>query len=420
MSREGNSSVRSCSFCGKAFHSVRRLIAAPPPNENVCVCDECVRLCNSLIQAERTQEVRREPWSPEPLVPQQIKDELDQYVVGQERAKKFLAVAVHNHYKRLGVSDQQSEVEMPKSNILLIGPTGCGKTLLASTLANILDIPFAISDATTLTEAGYVGEDVENVLLRLLHAADFDRSRAEKGIVYIDEIDKIARTYNNVSITRDVSGEGVQQALLKMLEGTVANIPPQGGRKHPEQQYVQMNTKDILFICGGTFNGTEDIIARRVGKKTMGFRSDKAARRELSQAELLSLVEPDDLIEYGMIPEFIGRLPLIVPVLPLREDELMEVLLEPKNAVVRQYQKLFEMEGARLEFAEEGLREVIKRARKRETGARALRSTVENLMLDLMFELPSMQRGLKFVVTPEFVRGEAEITVVEERHRETA
>jgi len=421
MSREGNGSVRSCSFCGKAFHSVRRLIAAPPPNENVCVCDECVRLCNSLIQAERTQEVRREPWSPEPLVPQQIKDELDQYVVGQERAKKFLAVAVHNHYKRLSLADQRTEVEMPKSNILLIGPTGCGKTLLASTLATILDIPFAISDATTLTEAGYVGEDVENVLLRLLHAADFDRMRAEKGIIYIDEIDKIARTYNNVSITRDVSGEGVQQALLKMLEGTVANIPPQGGRKHPEQQYIQMNTKDILFICGGTFTGSEDIIARRVGKKTMGFRSDKKGeRKELAQAELLSLVEPDDLIEYGMIPEFIGRLPLIVPVLPLSEDELMQVLLEPRNAVVRQYQKLFEMEGASLEFTQEGLREIIRRARKRETGARALRSTVENLMLDLMFELPSMPRGLKFVVTPEFVRGEGEITSVEERHRETA
>ena len=420
MSKEGNGSVRSCSFCGKAFHSVRRLIAAPPPNDNVCVCDECVRLCNSLIQAERTQEVQREPWAPEPLVPQEIKDRLDQYVVGQERAKKVLAVAVHNHYKRLSLAAQRTDVEMPKSNILLIGPTGCGKTLLASTLASILDIPFAISDATTLTEAGYVGEDVENVLLRLLHAADFDRLRAEKGIIYIDEIDKIARTYNNVSITRDVSGEGVQQALLKMLEGMVANIPPQGGRKHPEQQYIQMETKDILFICGGTFTGTEDIIARRVGKKTMGFRSDKAERRELTQAELLSLVEPDDLIEYGMIPEFVGRLPLIVPVLPLAEDELMQVLLEPKNAVVKQYQKLFEMEGAALEFTEAGLREIIGRARKRETGARALRATVENLMLDLMFELPSMQRGLKFVVTPEFARGEGEVVVVEERHRETA
>jgi len=364
--------------------------------------------------------VQSGPWSPRPLLPKKIKEGLDQYVVGQERAKKFLAVAVHNHYKRLALAEQQGDVEVFKSNILLVGPTGCGKTLLASTLAKLLDIPFALSDATTLTEAGYVGEDVENVLLRLLHAADFDRARAEKGIVYIDEIDKTARTYNNVSITRDVSGEGVQQALLKMLEGTTANIPPQGGRKHPEQQYVQLDTKNILFICGGTFTGMDEIIARRVGKKTMGFRAEQKEDRELSMSELLELVEPDDLIEFGMLPEFVGRLPIVVPVLPLTEEELMRVLLEPKNAVVKQYQKLFDMEGATLDFAEEGLREIIKRAKKRETGARALRAIVENLMLDLMFDLPSMTRGMAFRITPEFVRGEANVTVLQSRDRETA
>ena len=426
--------VEKCTFCGKSRNQVDSLIAGPP---GINICNECVELCNTILLEESKRSGRTARpglggegdtpsgmWSDGTLkTPTEILEHLDEYVIGQSRAKRTLSVAVYNHYRR-ALYDGEADVELDKSNILMLGPTGSGKTLLARTLARVLDVPFAIADATTLTEAGYVGEDVENILLKLLQAADFNRERAQYGIIYLDEIDKINRTTQNPSITRDVSGEGVQQALLKIMEGTVANVPPQGGRKHPEQQYIQIDTTNILFICGGTFSGLEEIVARRLGKSLIGFGrgAETAAYGELEaqeRARMLAAAEPHDLVAFGMIPEFIGRLPVMTSLDPLTRSDMVRVMREPKNALVRQYEQMFRFDGASIEFDQDALLAIAEKAMKRETGVRALRSIMEEVLLDTMFDLPGTTEGTTFRVTRASVEGSGKVSRRAPRRRKT-